>query len=322
MTYIIAEIGFNHEGSLDNAREMIRLAAEAGADAVKFQTFKASDIALPSSEHFNAIKAGEVGMGMMVELKKACDWHGVDFLSTPFSLEAVDMLEELGVAAYKIASMDCTNPLLLRHVASKGKPVYLSTGMASLDEIRAAVALLRKHGAAEVVALHCISKYPAHAGDLQLGVIPALAEALGCPVGYSDHYPGNPACVAAFLQGATVIETHFTDDPSRPGGDHGHSCGPRSLAELVDLVRNWETFNQGGAESLTGRSDREFAKLFRRGAYAVRPLAAGTAVRASDVVFCRPAHAMGPAEADRIVGKRLVRDLEACAPFRAEDLEG
>lgn len=320
MTYIIAEIGFNHEGILEDAVEMIELAAEAGADAVKFQTFKAGDIALPTSPHYSAIKQGEVGMDMMRALKKVCDEQGVDFLSTPFSHSAVDQLEELGVVAYKVASMDCSNAMILEYIASKGKPVYLSTGMSTLEEIRQALAMLREHGAAEVIPLHCISKYPADVDDLQLGLIPSLSNELGCAVGYSDHYPGNLACLAAVMQGAAVIETHFTNDTNRPGGDHSHSCDQQSLAELVTFARNYERMIGGSLADLATRSDRDLTSVFRRGAYAAADLPAGNTLKAGDVVFCRPEAEFGPSDVSAIMGKTLTRPVKANAPITVGDL--
>jgi sialic acid synthase SpsE len=244
----------------------------------------------------------------------------VEFLSTPFSLEAVEMLERIGVNAFKVASMDCCNRLLLKKIAKTGKPIYLSTGMANYVEIRSSIEFLEKENAGPVTVLHCISKYPSVKEDLKLGVIPALKDALDKPVGYSDHYPGNKACIAAITLGASVIETHFTDDTSREGGDHHHSCDPESLRELVEFAGDYPVMAEGGLKSLEDRSDREFAPVFRRGVYAETDLPAGTVLTVDNLLFCRPESALGPSE--ELLGKKLKTGVQALQPIEAVDLEG
>ena len=171
LVYVIAEIGFNHEGDVALAKEMIKAAATAGADAVKFQTFRASDIALPTGSHYEAIKCGEMDLGQHQELFRVATDCNVDFLSTPFSPWAVELLETVGVPAYKVASMDCTNHYLLGYVAQTKKPIYLSTGMATLNEIFGSLEFLREKGSGPVTLLHCLALYPAKAEDLNLTII-------------------------------------------------------------------------------------------------------------------------------------------------------
>ena len=224
--YIIAEIGFNHKGDMGLAEEMIRSAADAGVNAVKFQTFRARDIALPSSPHYSLIKAGEMNVDDHVKLKMMAKGCGVDFLSTPFSPWAVDVLEEIGVEAYKVASMDCANKHLLGLIANTKKPIFLSTGMATLAEIAESMEFLQEKDSGTVTLFHCMSIYPPKAKDLNLNIIPFLRSVFGVPVGYSDHFPGIKACFSAAVLGAEVIETHFTLDTSMEGPDHHHSADP------------------------------------------------------------------------------------------------
>ncbi|WP_147819479.1 N-acetylneuraminate synthase family protein [Salidesulfovibrio onnuriiensis] len=310
MTYVIAEIGFNHEGDLEAAKEMITQAAKAGADAVKFQSFKAEDIALPGSEHFEAIRTAELKPEMHRKLKTAADAANIDFLSTPFGIWAVDLLEELDIPAYKVASMDCANHVLLERIARTGKPIYLSTGMALLDEIRGSLEFLNKNNSGPVTALHCMAKYPPEADELNLETIPFLRRELGIPVGYSDHFPGIEAAAAAVVLGAQVVETHFTLDVGREGGDHSHSADPTMLAELVRRIRLIEKM-RGKADTTETRSDRDFANLFRRGLHAAMNLPKGHILAPGDLTACRPAGIYGPNDQQMLFGKKLAVAMKA-----------
>jgi len=219
------------------AAEMIKAVAKAGADAVKFQTFRAFDIALSSSPHYKTIKDGEMTFEQhreLVEIAKDCK---IAFISTPFSPWAIDLLEKIEVQAYKVASMDCTNKHLLGLIAETKRPIYLSTGMATLAEIADTLDLLNKSKSGTVTLLHCISKYPPKAEDLNLCIIEYLKNLFGCSVGYSDHYPGTKACLAAAMMGAEVIETHFTLDSSKEGGDHFHSVDSKMLKQLIADIK-------------------------------------------------------------------------------------
>lgn len=306
--YIIAEIGFNHEGKLDEAEAMILAAAQAGADAVKFQTFKASDLALPDAPHYKLIECGELDRSAHERLAETARNAGVDFLSTPFSVEAVDMLQELDVPAFKVASMDCTNKHLLGRIATTGKPVYLSTGMADEAEISDILAFLKEQNSGPVSILHCVSVYPPRADELNLKTIPWLKERFGITVGYSDHYPGIDACIVAAALGAKIIETHFTLDNTRSEGDHGHSANEAQLAELVRRTANFHAMT--GSPELAKRKDRNAAAMFRRGMYAARDLTAGEMLTEADLLLCRPVSALGPSDLKGVLGKHLLRPVE------------
>ncbi len=317
MVYIIAEIGFNHEGNVETAEKMIRTAAEAGANAVKFQTFRASDIALPSSPHYENIKCGEMNLEQHLKLQCIAKECGIDFISTPFSPWAVDLLEKVGVPAYKVASMDCTNKHLLRYISQTGKPIYVSTGMASLEEIANTLDYLKEKNSGHVTLLHCLSMYPSEAEHLNLDIIPFLKEFFNIPVGYSDHYPGTDACLAAAMMGAEVIETHFTLDSLKQGGDHFHSVEPDSLRKLILDIALFNTMI-GNRENILSRPDRAYTKDFRRGLYAAKTLAKGDILKEEDFLSCRPVSDLSPDDLESFTGKILDQDLSPYQAIRKE----
>lgn len=321
MHYIIAEIGFNHEGNMELAQRMIEAAARAGAHAVKFQTFKAIDLALPSAPHYEAIQCGEMDMEQHTTLARIASACNIDFLSTPFSINAVEMLESVGVGAYKIASMDCTNTYLLERIARTRKPVYLSTGMATLGEIAESLAFLTENKSGPVTLLHCLSCYPPGAEELNLAIIPFLKELFNVPVGYSDHFPGIQACLAAAMLGAGVIETHFTLDASQQHGDHSHSADPEMLRQLITDIGLFARMT-GSREAVYKRPDRKWAKHYRRGMYAARDLASGDTLTDADLLLCRPTSQLSPNEIERIRGKSISRAIARYQEIREEFLKG
>jgi N,N'-diacetyllegionaminate synthase len=308
LVYIIAEIGFNHEGNMDKAVDMIRSAAEAGANAVKFQTFRAQDIALSSSPHYPVIESGEMDYQEHEVIFNAAKDFDVEFISTPFSPWAVELLEKLGVGSYKVASMDCTNQYLLGYIAQTRKPIYLSTGMATLDEIAEILNYLNTMQSGPVSLLHCISMYPAGEEHLNLEIIPFLGQLFNVPVGYSDHYPGTKACLAAAMLGAEIIETHFTLDASRKGGDHFHSVEPDALKVLIADIHLFNKM-QGNSVNIFNRPDRSLSVDYRRGLYTARKLAKGKILKTDDFLMCRPATELSPNDILWLTGKTLHQDL-------------
>ena len=311
--YIIAEIGFNHEGDIKLAIQMIEAAAQAGANAVKFQTYRALDLALPSAPHYNAIKCGEMSLEQHKELANVAHDCGVDFLSTPYSQWAVELLEHIGVPAYKVASMDCTNTHLLRLIATTQKPIYLSTGMATLSEIAATLDFLQENNSGEVILLHCLSLYPGKAEDLHLDIIPLLKKLFGGRVGYSDHYPGVQACLIAAVLGAEILETHFTLDIAKPGGDHCHSATPEMLQQLIADIHLANQM-RGKEQAIYNRPDRQWAKTFRRGMYAAKSLNKEQVIKEEDLLFCRPTSELSPNDIDWLRGKKL---SQKALPYQA-----
>lgn len=238
MTYIIAEIGVNHMGDLTLAQQMVRRAAACGVNAVKFQSFTADKLVNPAyaPEQHQFFKRHELSYKDHVLLAKECKMRGVDFLSTPFDPVAVDMLDSLGVPAFKIASGDLTYLPLIRHAASKGKPLYISTGMGTFDEVHTAAVEAMLHGAAQVVLLQCTSTYPTKPWDVHLRAMGTM----GFSYGYSDHTIGNYCCFAAAGMGAAVIEKHFCLDRLGNGPDLSCSAIPTEMDDLVRGIRTIE----------------------------------------------------------------------------------
>ena len=317
MSYVIAEIGFNHEGNMKLASEMIKAASDSGANAVKFQTFKAIDIALPTSPHYSAIKNGEMDFSQHQELFSIAKENAIDFISTPFSVNSIELLEKIGVSAYKVASMDCTNHHLLKYISQTKKPVYLSTGMAELSEISETLEYLESQNSGQISILHCISIYPAEVDQLNLEMIPFLKHIFNIPVGYSDHYPGTKACLLANFLGAEILETHFTLDSSKEGGDHFHSADPSQLKALIKDIEEFKSM-RGSPKTIFQRKDRSFAQVFRRGVYSSKKLLKGDILKESDFILCRPESSFTPDDVEQLIGKKLCKDIEAYQPIESD----
>ena len=316
LPYIIAEIGFNHNGNISTAKDMIIAAANTGANAVKFQSFRAKDIALPSSPHYDLIKKGEMNHEQHLELFNASQEFGIDFISTPFSPWAIDLLEKIGVSSYKVASMDCTNFHLLKYIAQTGKKIYLSTGMATLDEISNTINFLKTNNSGQVVLLHCVSIYPPNEHHLNLNTIQLLHNIFNLPVGYSDHYPGTDACLLAAILGATVIETHFTLDCLQKEGDHFHSVEPDQLKQLIEKILLFYSM-KGKQTSVFQKPDKTFASTYRRGVYSSSHLPEGKILQEEDLLFCRPESTFSPNDLEKITGKKLLNDVPQYHPIES-----
>ncbi|MEA2031577.1 MAG: N-acetylneuraminate synthase, partial [candidate division Zixibacteria bacterium] len=250
-TFIIAEAGVNHNGNLELAKQLVDIAAKAGADAVKFQTFKAEKVVTPDSpkadyqlqateeseSQYEMLRKLELSHEQHVELMSYCRKQKIIFMSTPFDRESADFLYELSVPVFKIGSGEITNLPFLEYVSGKGKPVILSTGMSYLSEVDEAVKVVRKAGCERFVLLHCVSNYPAAAQDVNLQAMHTMATAFQVPVGYSDHTLGIEVSMAAVALGACVIEKHFTIDRTLLGPDHQASLEPDELSAMVKGIR-------------------------------------------------------------------------------------
>ncbi|HSM37692.1 MAG TPA: N-acetylneuraminate synthase [Candidatus Limnocylindrales bacterium] len=331
--YLIAEGGVNHNGSPDLALRLVDAAADAGADAVKFQTFHADALATADApqaayQRQRAAAASQAEMLRALELPaealRSCrdraNERGITFLSTPFDLASVELLAEIGVPAFKVGSGDLTNLVLLRAVAARGLPMLVSTGMGSMDEVSAAVADIRAHGNPPLALLQCTSAYPAAAADANLRAMATLRDAFDVPVGYSDHTLGITVAVAAAALGAALIEKHLTLDRSMPGPDHAAALEPGELAALVRAVRDAHAGLGDGVKA--PRSDEEDSRqVSRRSLVLSRPLRAGDEIAADDLDAMRPAGGISPLQLDKVVGRRAARDLAARAVLRAEDLD-
>jgi N,N'-diacetyllegionaminate synthase len=331
--YVVAEAGVNHDGRLDRALALIDAAADAGADAVKFQVFDADLLVARGTAkalyQAAADGAGETQDAMLRRLQ--LDRHafarvaahaaerGICFLASPFDEASVDLLVELGVPAIKIASPDLVNPSLLRKAASTALPLIVSTGMADLDETRAAVATARMAGAEHLVILHCVSAYPARAGDSNLAAMRTLADELHVPVGFSDHTLGTAVAVAAAALGAAMIEKHLTLDRTAPGPDHAASLEPMELAELVRACRDAAAAVGDGVKRPVP-AELENLPVVRRSVAAAADLVAGSVLTRSALVALRPGTGIPAALLDELVGRALARDVARFQLLAPEDL--
>jgi N,N'-diacetyllegionaminate synthase len=332
--YLIAEIGSNHNGDIALAKRMIDEAKRCGADAVKFQSWSATSLIAKgeyernteyadTQRHFGSLRemveAYQLTPPQHVELVEHCARTGVHFLSSAFSPEEVELLVEVGVPAIKIASMDVTHPLLLRSVGRSGKPVILSTGLSSLDEIASAVATLREHGCEQLILLHCVSLYPPDDAEVRLRNIPMLRDAFEVPVGFSDHSLGVPIALAAVALGACVVEKHFTLDSSLQGWDHWMSAEPAELEALCRGARQIYA-GLGGTSRVVGARELEKRSRFRRCIVLRRAVPAGHVLTLEDLDFKRPGTGIAPTDHGIVTGRMVKRDLEADHELSWSDL--
>lgn len=323
--YIIAEIGSNHNGDMNLCHRLIDAAVEAGAHAVKFQSW--SDKSLIAEEeytrnteysdkkkHFGTLRemvtAYQLTADQHREAHAHCKARGIAFCSTPFSVEEVDLLEELEVPFFKIASMDVVHLPLLRYVARKNRPVVISTGMATLGEIEQAVETVRAEGNEQVVLLHCVSIYPPEYGAIHLRNLATLRQAFDVPVGFSDHTLGVAIPLAAIARGACIIEKHFTLDQDMEGWDHAISANPAQLRTIVTEGRN--VFLALGERRRVISSDEiEKRKKFRRSLVARRRLDRDHLLVEADLDAKRPGTGISPDELQYVLGRRLTCDVAA-----------
>jgi len=319
---VIAEAGVNHNGQVELAKRLIDAAAAAGADAVKFQTFDAGKLAdrtAPKAAYqLRTTDRGESQLDMLRRLELPHAAYGplqaraarrrLFFFSSPFDEASADFLERLDVPAFKIASGEITDVPLLRHIARKGRPVILSTGMSTLREVREAVEVIRRAGNEQVILLHCVSNYPADPADANLRAMRTMAKACGAPVGYSDHTPGIEVALAAVALGACVIEKHLTLDRSLPGPDHQASLEPGQLRALVRGIRTVEAALGHGRKE-PARSEAATAAVVRKSVVAARRIPTGTALTARLLAAKRPGTGWPPSRRDELIGRRTKTDI-------------
>ena len=325
--YVVAEMSANHNHRYDDAVRIIHAAKEAGADAVKLQTYTPDTMTIKSEKAAFKLPSANTWGGMTLwelydkastpwewqpKLKEVADELAIDLFSTPFDTTAVTFLEELGMPAYKIASFEVMDLPLLRVVAATGKPMIVSTGMASLHQIDEAVSTIRSAGLNNLILLRCASAYPAPPEALNLRTIPHMAEAFGVPVGFSDHSLGIAASVAAVAFGACLVEKHFTLSRKGEGPDSAFSLEPHELKALVASVRVAEkaigTVSYGPSEAERGNS------VFLRSLFFVEDIAAGALLTAENVRSIRPGIGLAPRYYDEVLGRRAARDIERGTP--------
>ncbi|MFW9767179.1 MAG: N-acetylneuraminate synthase [Candidatus Thorarchaeota archaeon] len=320
--FIIAEAGVNHNGDLRIAKKLVDDAAASGVDAVKFQTFKTENLTTKEAamaeyqkdqarEHdsqFDMIKRLELSYDSFVELKEYCDEKGILFLSTPHSADAIDFLDSI-MPAYKIGSGDLTNLPFLKLVASKGKPIFLSTGMSSLREVREAVQAIQEAGGSELLLLHCLTNYPSDIRDSNLRAMDTLKREFNLPVGFSDHTMGIIASVAAVAMGACMIEKHFTTDRNLPGPDHKASLEPNQLRELVDSIRNIEAALGTGIKEPT-KEEIKIREIARKSLVSITLIPEGAIITREMIDIKRPGIGIAPKHLEDVVGKRAIKEIQ------------
>ncbi|MBU1486604.1 N-acetylneuraminate synthase family protein [bacterium] len=304
--FIIAEVGQNHNGDMDLAKRLIKEAARAGADAVKFQTIFAEGLVAEDDPGYERLKALEFGPGQHQELSKAAKEAGIIFFSTPFDEEGVDLLGKIDVPAYKIASGDLTNLPLIEYVAQKRRPVIISTGAAGMEEVQEAVAAV---GHKEIILLHCVSNYPARLSDTNLRAIQEMEETFKVIVGFSDHTRGIIASMAAVALGASVIEKHFTLYKALPGPDHCLSLDPEEFQAMVRDIRMVEEA-LGNPAKEPAASELPIQKLARRGLKAKIEIKEGESITGEMVAILRPETGIEPKHIKEVMGRRAKKTIK------------
>lgn len=326
--YVIAELSANHNGRLETALAIVEEAKKAGADAVKLQTYRPDTITLDSDGEDFQIRGGlwdgETLYKLYEKAHMPWDWHkplferaralGITIFSSPFDTTAVDLLEDLGAPAYKIASFEAVDLPLIRYAASTGKPLIISTGMADAEEIGEAIEAARDGGGREIAVLHCVSGYPAPAEDYNLRTVTDMIERFGLVTGLSDHTLDNVTAIAAVALGASIVEKHFTLDRSGGGPDDSFSLEP---ADLAALCRDSKTAWAAVGNVDYGRKSSEQGNVqFRRSLYFVKDLKAGETIAEDAVRSVRPGYGLPPKHLDEVIGKRVSVDVCAMSPVQ------
>jgi N,N'-diacetyllegionaminate synthase len=336
-TFVIAEAGVNHNGSLDLALRLVEVAAEAKADAVKFQTFRADRLAsaaAPKAEYQSDHTGGGTQLSMLRQLELSDDDHravvrhccelGIEFMSTPFDAGSAEFLVELGMRRIKVPSGELTNKPFIEHLAGLGKSLVVSTGMATLEEVKEALSWIkavhdRRLLTTPVTLLHCTSNYPAAPDDVNLRAMATLASETGFPVGYSDHTNGIAVATAAVALGATVIEKHFTLDRNLPGPDHQASLEKAELVAMVDAIRVVERC-LGNGQKEPRATEWAMRDIARRSLTLVKEMKTGDHLQAGDIEILRPGNGIAPKFVKEIMGRRLARDLPMGTTLQWSDL--
>ena len=334
--YIIAEIGANHNGDIELAKKLIAEAKKCGVDAVKFQSWTPSSLICKEEynnnqvytdspkKHFGSLKEMVEKYYLReeqhFELKKYCDNLKIDFCSTPFSKEEVDLLMKLDVPFIKVASMDINNLELLKYMAKQQKPIILSTGMSTLSEIEKAIEIIENEGNNQIILLHCISIYPPKYEDINLNNILMLEKTFGYPVGFSDHTIGTSIPLASVALGSCIIEKHFTLDKNMPGWDHEISADPQELEIICKESKNI-TGALGTYKRIVSKDEQEKLKKFRRSIVLANNSKEGETIKLENLEFKRPGTGIRPDEIKYVIGKKIIRNIEKDEILKWEDLK-
>ena len=330
-TFIIAEIGVNHNGNVELAKEMIKSASECGVDAVKFQTFNSEDLVTETvktaeyqkentneNSQLEMLKKLELTFEDFKELNEFASNHDVMFISSPFDIKSVDLLEKLNVPLYKLGSGELTNYELIDYVQKTNKPMIISTGMASFDEIKETYDYIENKD--NLTMLHCITGYPISFNEANLNFIKTLQNEFDVPIGFSDHSPGIELPIAAVALGACVIEKHFTLDKNLKGPDHKASLNPKEFKAMVDAIRNVEVAMGDGIRTFSD-NENNIKKVARKSIILNEDVHEGTIIEKSMLTVKRPGTGIAPKYIDEIIGKKIIKDLAANTVLKWDYLE-
>ncbi|MBU1863464.1 MAG: N-acetylneuraminate synthase family protein [Candidatus Omnitrophica bacterium] len=333
-TFIVAEAGVNHNGDIELAKKLIVEAKQAGADAVKFQGFSAHllcDLELTETKNVEAITGGtkssyemykrlELSNDDIEELKERAQKEGILFFLSVFDEERADFLNSIDIPCFKISSGDLTHLPLIKHVARSKRPIIISTGMGTLEEVKKAVYAIEKEGNRTIIILHCTADYPPKDEEINLSVIKTMQEAFPYPIGYSDHSLGIVIPIAASAFGAVIIEKHFTLSHDLEGPDHKMSLDPTELRQLISGVRLIEQARGSSVKEPTN-AEENLAFSGRRGIKAARRIQKGKVLEAADVKIVKPASGIQPADRENIIGKKVTKDIKRNEPIEWEMVE-
>ncbi|MGF7119013.1 N-acetylneuraminate synthase [Methanobacterium oryzae] len=330
--FIIAEAGVNHNGSVEIAKKLVDAAKEVGADAVKFQTFKAEKLVTKDADkaeyqiknsgeesQYDMIKNLELSDDEFREIVKYTTQKGLIFLSSPFEEESAYLLDKIGIPAFKIASGEITNFPLLKYIAKKQKQIILSTGMSTLGEVEEAINIIKKYND-NIILMHCLTSYPAKKENTNLNVIKTLEYAFKLPVGFSDHTEGIEMPIAAVAMGSCCIEKHFTIDKNLPGPDHKASLEPHEFAEMIKCIRNVEKGLGNGIKKPTNE-EIEIKKLVRKSIVAKEDILKGTILDENMLDIKRPGTGIEPKYLNDVIGKELTEDIKKDALIKWNQLK-
>ena len=331
--YIVAEISANHNGKIETACKLINMAKRSGVDAVKIQTYTADTLTINCDKEDFCIRGGLWDgrnlYNLYEEAHMPWEWHeplfeharklGVTIFSSPFDTTAVDMLEDLNAPAYKIASFELVDLPLIKYVASTGKPMILSTGMADAEEIQEAIDAAREGGCKEIAVLHCVSGYPAPAEDYNLRVIPNMIQRFSLVTGLSDHTLDNTTAITSIAMGVSIIEKHFTLDRNSGGPDDSFSLEPKELKQLCEQSRTaWQSLGQ---VTYDRKKSEKKNVIFRRSLYVVQDIKAGEIITNKNVRSIRPGFGLAPKFYEQVLGRTVLRNISRGTPLLLEDLE-
>lgn len=321
-TFIIAEIGVNHNGDVKTAEKLIDKACECGVDCVKFQTFRSENLVSKKAKkadyqientgnddsQLSMLKKLELDFSDFSALKNYCDNKGIMFLSTPFDNESIDFLSTLDMPVWKIPSGEITDYPYLKKLAQTGKQIILSTGMCTLNEVADAIKVLKENGSKDITILHCTTEYPTPYNEVNLNAIKTLQNEFGLPVGYSDHTRGTVIPVAAVALGVTVIEKHFTLDRNMSGPDHRASCEPHEMKQMVEAIRNIEAA-MGDGIKVPSESEIKNIEIVRKSIVAARDISKGEMLSTNNLAVKRPADGISPMLWEEVLGKKAKCDF-------------